>query len=237
MASVRMSQDLRSTIIRNAKDAFDRSTPEPQLSTTDIDWFAESVFQSGAHKKALQLVEMGETFPTMPAQYYGRDHIDAPVLDLVFPKLNKISRFELVYRNSSGYKRSLGFYLNSPKRFACSQRNGHETLCFSVNIFDNNDDMLKAKKIVDDYHERLKAYKSKKESFVEHIENLVRKCTTLKQFVDTWDAGKAFVPEHLIQKMHEKVTRAQRAKKIKEEIEFDDSVVNQVVLTSKLMGA
>ena len=97
--------------------------------------------------------------------------------------------------------------------------------------------MLKAKKIVDDYHERLKAYKSKKESFVEHIENLVRKCTTLKQFVDTWDAGKAFVPEHLIQKMHEKVTRAQRAKKIKEEIEFDDSVVNQVVLTSKLMGA
>jgi hypothetical protein len=37
--------------------------------------------------------------------------------------------------------------------------------------------------------------------------------------------------------MHEKVTRKQAAQQIKENLQFDEAAINQVVLTSKMMGA
>ena len=36
--------------------------------------------------------------------------------------------------------------------------------------------------------------------------------------------------------LHTKVTRIQKARQLKEDIDFDDTAVNKVVLTAKLMG-
>jgi hypothetical protein len=36
--------------------------------------------------------------------------------------------------------------------------------------------------------------------------------------------------------MYTKISRKQRAQEIKEEINFDDSLVNEIVLTAKLVG-
>jgi len=36
--------------------------------------------------------------------------------------------------------------------------------------------------------------------------------------------------------MYERITRVARAQQIKEEVQFDDAFVNEVVLTAKLVG-
>lgn len=68
------------------------------------------------------------------------------------------------------------------------------------------------------------------------INSLLNQCTTVKQMLTVWPAGESFVPSQSISRMYEKVTRIERAKQIKEEVEFDDTLVNEVVLTAKLVG-
>ena len=51
MASVRLSRDLRSTIHRNAMQAFDVSTPEPQFPTHDVNFIIDKVTNSEAQKE------------------------------------------------------------------------------------------------------------------------------------------------------------------------------------------
>jgi len=68
------------------------------------------------------------------------------------------------------------------------------------------------------------------------IRELVSECTTLKQLLEIWPAAESLVPANKIQKMHTKVTRAQRAAAIKEEICFDPTIANQAVLTAKMLG-
>ncbi len=69
------------------------------------------------------------------------------------------------------------------------------------------------------------------------IEDLLDNCNTLKQLLEVWPAAENLVPQELLSKMHEKVTRQQKARTIREKIEFDADAANQIVLTAKLMGA
>ena len=68
------------------------------------------------------------------------------------------------------------------------------------------------------------------------IRDLLDKCTTLKQLLEIWPAAESLVPSESIQKLHEKVTRKAKAEQIKEEIQFDPTIANQAVLTSKMLG-
>jgi hypothetical protein len=81
-----------------------------------------------------------------------------------------------------------------------------------------------------------KTHREAKDQYEKQIKDLVRKCTTLKQLLQIWPGAESLVPNNKLQELHRKVTRAQRAQTIKEEISFDPTVANQAVLTAKLLG-
>jgi len=79
-------------------------------------------------------------------------------------------------------------------------------------------------------------WKTASRNYNSSIRELLESCTTLKQLLEIWPAAESLVPNDRLQKMHTKITRVERAKQIKEEVNFDPTIANQTVLTAKLMG-
>ena len=80
-------------------------------------------------------------------------------------------------------------------------------------------------------------YSTNRREYYNTVNRLLDKCSTLKQFLTAWPAGEAFVPQDKMSELHTKVTRIQKARQLKEDIDFDDTAVNKVVLTAKLNGS
>ena len=114
---------------------------------------------------------------------------------------------------------------------------GSETLSFDLSAFKDLDTYTSARERIDNFVDRKQVFRNNRNEYNETISaSCSQLCTTLKQFLTAWPAGESFVPDDKIAEMHTKVTRIQKARQIKEDINFDDTAVNKVVLTSKLMG-
>ena len=79
-------------------------------------------------------------------------------------------------------------------------------------------------------------YRQKASQFESQIRNLLNECNTLKQAIDAWPGVREFVPSDTLQKLYQKTTRVQKAKTVRDEIDFDSALADQVVLRSKLLG-
>jgi hypothetical protein len=84
----------------------------------------------------------------------------------------------------------------------------------------------------DTYSKKIHAVIEKKDNFVREISSILDKCTTLKQFLDAWPAGKTLVDQELIQKMHEKPPKKEPSKFVPPEASIN---LNTVVLTKKII--
>ena len=230
MASVRMSRDLRHTILSNAREAFRKTNPEPELTTDEIDWFANKISSSTWQTKAKEAHQLLFDFPTVPGDFYNSN-------SLLFgmPKIKPIAitQFTLKYASRANSTRSVTFQLNTPRTMLVGKHS--ETLSITTACFEG-DARMEAERICRDFETRLDAHRQAKSDYDTQISKLLESCTTLKQFLSAWPAGESFVPSSKIVELHTKVTREQRARQIKEEVSFDDTAVNKVVLTSKLMG-
>ena len=230
MASVRMSRDLRHTILSNAREAFRKTNPEPELTTDEIDWLTNKVACSPWQTKAQEAYELLYDFPKVPGHYYN-----ASMLMFGMPKIKSkaITRMVLKYASNNGSTRNIEFQLNTPRTMFVG--NDHDTLNITTLCFEG-DSRIEADRICQAYETRYDNHRKAKSDYDTQISQLLDNCTTLKQFLSAWPAGESFVPSNKIAELHTKVTRVQKAQRIKEEVNFDDTAVNKVVLTSKLMG-
>jgi uncharacterized membrane protein YheB (UPF0754 family) len=230
MASVRLTRELRDEIYTNATNAFKIANPEPIAST--------------AFEQKLRAA-----IPRMPSQEALAEA--KTILNSVFDRNNSTfdnKHFHIVERSIS----KADVFI--PEQF---QRRLTVTVKFSapIHIFGKKyesyygpeDDILiedfsesdksEITNYVNDLVQRKKEHRNKSIDYEQKIRELLDKCGTLKQLLEVWPAAETLVPPHKISRMHEKITRKQRAAQVHDEISFNADEFNQVVLTAKLMGA
>ena len=232
MASVRLSNDLRGTILRNAIQAFDVSTPQPQYKTADVDFIIDLLVNSKTQETLARIAADFAQIPHYKPEWgYNQSH--KPSFGFTAPYGTKITGINIVFdpENSSSNGRS-HIEFNRPVELYAAER----TPEVPIVTIEDPAARQKVRDIVFKHKERTKEYKDKRLDYSATIERLLYTCSTLKQFLDAWPAGESFVPQGKMNELHTKVTRIQKARQIKEDINFDDTAVNQVVLTSKLMG-
>lgn len=230
MTSVRMSQELRREIAHNARQAFIKTSPEPQMTTADIDWFVDKVRNCEAQETLARIVALADDFPQMSKRYYGRDTDNC--FEARFPHIKRITGFDIDDRHIVN-RQTIRFRLNAP--VSLYTYDSDEMLHFSTSCF-SDADRIEAASRINAFIERQREHNTKQANYNNQIDSLLHHYTTLKSLLTAWPAGEAFVPGPFVQKMHEKVTRKQAAVRIKEDLQFDEAAINQVVLTSKMMG-
>lgn len=230
MASVRMSQELRREIQRNARQAFEKTNPDPQMSTADIDWFVDKVQNCEAQATLARMAAFADGFPQMSSRRWNQDTQNC--FEASFPQIKRITSFHIDDRHTVD-NQVVNFRLNRPVSLYSGDFD--DTLHFSTSCF-SDIDRIEAANRINAFLERKREHNIKASNYNNQIDNLVCHYTTLKSLLTAWPAGEAFVPDSYVQKMHVKVTRAQAAQQIKEDLQFDEAAINQVVLTSKMMG-
>ena len=68
------------------------------------------------------------------------------------------------------------------------------------------------------------------------VKDALGNCNTLGQLIKLWPAAENLASEEDMRKLHTKETRAQTAKRVREEIDLDVSALNTTVLTANLVG-
>ena len=94
----------------------------------------------------------------------------------------------------------------------------------------------KANGIIDKYHRAREEHTEKRRTFDKKIEALLNNCNTVKQAIETWPGIEKLLPDSVIQKMHQKQSRKERAATVRQEVDFDATEANQAILTSNLLG-
>ena len=219
MPSVRMTNELRSIILNRAMEAFNAAKPRPAPSTEMTNHFREGILQSEPYKYLKALFETQTSY----SKFQSLDGIPDSVKRLTVSELhlNTENHSHIVFSfvpqltiySSTSWGPSVMFFQELPNFTKEALRNPVQNLIAELAQHAGD---------YSDYHNK--------------IQRLLEECTTVKQMLTAWPAGEAFVPREYISKMYEKVTRIERAERLKREVAFDDSFVNEVVLTAKLVG-
>jgi hypothetical protein len=80
------------------------------------------------------------------------------------------------------------------------------------------------------------AYKEAHSKFTHGVKDALNNCNTLGQLIKLWPAAENLASEEDMRKLHTKETRAQTAKRVREEIDLDVGALNTTVLTANLIG-
>lgn len=218
MASVRMTWKLRNEILSAACNAFDIANPEPELSNDNHRLLREAVLAMPVLQHIRQFVNTGyRSF-----NFSAPSEKDVTAID-IHPEGNADSVLGRRYKTVR---------LQTPMKI-------YTTVYTNPDVYIQDmkpEHRASVQRMVMDLHDRQRENNDKRHKYRTSIKQLLEQCTSVKQFLDAWPAGEQFVPVEAKQRMQQKVTRQQRAQQIREEVNFDASDVNEVVLTAKVMG-
>lgn len=239
MASVRLSRDLSGKIARSAMHAFDTANPEVAPSSDFTTKLIAAIQNMPSQIMARKVHEMtknvflqsGKLIQMVP-EYQEVNNID------LYSAPRNVNETEVA--NSGRYGSSPHFNENIglPTPIMCfrnkdSYNSGSVVMWCEQFTLDTQESI---KDLFVTYISDKKALSEKRNKYRNTIHEVLGACNTLKQLLETWPAAESLVPQELIAKMHKKETRVQAARERRESIEFDATLANQVVLTSKLMG-
>jgi hypothetical protein len=229
MASVRLTNEIRSDIHRNAMEAFKVAKPMPKPTTWLCDRIRDGIMGSEAYKVLKDMYETRNryTFTSLG----GVPNNVAQTADAVVNLSSKTNFGTTSFPD--GTNKTIPIEMVPQIKLFRGSSWGTADFCFEDFSAQTRADLAGplqqlSKDIVDHYAEQ--------RDYSKKIKDLLDACTTVKQLLTTWPAGESFVPHEHKTRMYTKVTRVERAKQIREEVQFDDSFVNEVVLTAKLVG-
>jgi hypothetical protein len=238
MASVRMTGELGQQIYRNAIDAFNVSNPYPEPDTE-----FQQVVKTAVENSPMQIflremrqigIERGIDQGTDVTRRYHNTVLPRPSGDdVVSCELHAVCHMD----SGAAYDGSVDVKLITPiTDYLDGGRNNHYG---RIDMWIDQLDPEHIPTITDLFNKLIVARKTRSDNegrYRRSIKDLLKQCTTLKQLLEVWPAAENLVPSNKIQQMHTKVTRVQRAKQIKEEVSFDATAANQVILTAKMLG-
>lgn len=219
MASVRMTNELRSVILHRALEAFNAAKPRPSPDTQTTNHFIEAIVQSEPYKYLKELYDKQISCPKFES------------LNGLPESVKRISVSELQLKADSGDLITFSFV---PQITLYGTSSWGVGCMYFSELTQSSKEILRAP--IQELLTELAQHKNDYHDYHCKVHALLAECTTVKQMLTAWPAGEAFVPNEYISKMYEKVTRIERAERIKKEVQFDDSFVNEVVLTAKLVG-
>lgn len=245
MASVRLSRDLRRDILHKSQVAFEKTNPDPAPSTAFLQKLATAIIDSPVQLAAKRVAQAHCDDSGLKQQFLSFD------MHELVPQRFNISSFKLRGEPRSAEEKELTSSHYSSNRFLEFEVN----TAAPISILHNPDrytsdattitlyvqDLSKEHQqpILDELVMLIKqreTLREKRSNYRANIFGLLEDCNTVHQFVETWPAGDAFLSTEVKQRMHEKVTRQQSARNRREALDFDSTIANQVVLTSKLIG-
>jgi hypothetical protein len=224
MASVRMTNELRSNIQNRAIEAFDTARPRPAPSTWLTDRMRDAIINSEPYKALQRLWEIRDQHTFVSFGGYPKQLEREATSYVSVSSVNGFNQTALS---------SLMFEFAPQINVYRAVRWGHPEVKFEE---------LPANFIQDlatpcyELCQDIKTHDANKDEYCRKISSLLIQCGTVKQLLLAWPAAESFVPNEKMSRMYTKVNRKQRAQEIKEEVNFDDSFVNEIVLTAKLVG-
>lgn len=232
MASVRMTNELRNDIFRAADNAFDTANPDPKPSTEFME-VTRLALQSSLPNRILK--EMLDKAVDAGIQ-------ERPSQENNLPKTREIQKFTLKKKLDTDDSRDWDYVemtLTTPMEYTTIEYRNENLSWSSPDFWLHDLDtqfQTEITELFEDFSRRRSEHQDARRNYRSGIRDLLEKTTTLKQLLEVWPAAESLVPSDKLQKLHEKVTRKQRAQTIKEEINFDPTLANQTVLTSKMLG-
>ena len=238
MASVRMTIQLGDDIFRAARDAYDTANPEPKPSNEVVQAVRNAIENSPAQKFLAKVWEDAKAQELTSDYLYGTNC--SPKRDDIADIRVKLKSLTNVITSNRRLDNDpeCDVTLATPMRYYRLRNEGYYPQSYA-NVYINDfrdEDKSDLIDMFTKFKDSEKAHVEAKNQYEQQIRDLVRKCTTLKQLLQIWPGAETLVPQSKLQELHRKVTRAQRAQTIKEEISFDPTVANQAVLTAKLLG-
>lgn len=232
MASVRLTRELRDDIFRNAINAFNTATPEPKASTAFGQKLCAAILRMPSQEALAKAKEI-----LNPIFDQENKTFDNKQFHIVERTLSKVSVFVSEnFQRGAGARVSVEF--SAPVQIFGKTYVSYYGPDDDIHIEDLSDsDKSEITDYVNELIARRKEHESKSSDYAYKIRELLDACGTLKQLLEIWPAAESLVPSDKIGRMHQKVTRKQRAAQVRDEINFDADEVNQVVLTARLMGA
>ena len=216
MASVRLSQELRTNIQRASKAAYNKATPVPTMDAATIETIWRGIVEHPTHIALTNFVaEHGRSMDMNFGFGIGPRTDDIMVVNHASRNIRlklPTSRKSWIHKGYSSHNTSL--------------EQLHLTAAEKLDVAD------KLEKLVNDQDKAAED----ETNYNRQIKDLLESCNTLKQLLDTQPSMKEFVPEHLIRDMHKKVTRESQARERREIAKVDGDLINRVVLTSKLVA-
>lgn len=232
MASVRMTNELRTDIGKAAERAYELANPEPKPNNAYTAAVKQATLNSPEQKFLERMYTEGRAQNLHLRK--GKNILpekskeDVTAIDLRL-KRNQINHRDYI-ETTVKFDVPLSEYWVVEQAYS---RWGNPSVYvndLATEDQHNISEMFQAFEITkDEWNTASRNYNSS-------IRELLESCTTLKQLLEIWPAAESLVPNDKLQKMHTKITRVERAKQIKEEVNFDPTIANQTVLTAKLMG-
>jgi hypothetical protein len=227
MASVRMTNDLRDAIHNRAMEAFNLAKPEPQPSTWLTDRLRDAILTSAPYKALKEQFERQRHYDFKSFGGYGGALQQE---DISHVNLHSHTGFT---GTTAGQNVSLSFEFVPQIKVYRTRSWGATDFTFEELTKDQQRELgPKCLELAVEIRDRYLA----RQDYSTKIRNLVNECTSLKQMLMAWPAGESFVPDENKRRMYTKVTRIERAEKVKRDVQFDDASINEVVLTAKLVG-
>jgi hypothetical protein len=233
MASVRMTQEMRSNIRRAAENAYELSNPEPKPNNAYIAAVKQAVLNSPEQKFLKRMANEGRA-----------ENLHLRKGKNLLPEKNKEDvtavELRLASRDAGGnrdYKETVvQFDVPLSEYWVVEQtynRWGNPTVY--VNDL-ATEDKHNISEMFETFQDTVIEWKKASRNYNGSISDLLENCSTLKQLLEIWPAAESLVESEKLAKMHVKVSRKERAQQIKDEICFDPTIANQAVLTAKLLG-
>ena len=240
MASVRMTMDLRSTLKREAVSAWDKVN-QPIKPTSDEQEFVHQAFLDSNYVAAVNA-----SLPS--AEHLITHSVDSTtyrrIKEHVKDANHKLSEMRYVCGTPShadnGERQRYGhdseyytFKFDTPRLFPCMGDSWSQAI-YTSDL--PSDKVEKANGMIHKYHTAREQHYTKRKEFEAKIKNLLEQCNTVKQAIEAWPGIEKLLPDEVIQKMHVKQTRKQRAAAVRQDVDFDATEANQAILTSNLLG-
>jgi hypothetical protein len=232
-----MTIQLGDDIFRAARDAYDTANPQPKPSNEFVQAVRNAIENSPAQKFLAKVSEDAKAQELTSEYLYGTN-CSPKRYDCATVKVKLRSLTSIVTSNRrNDTDPNCDITLATPMHYYRLHDDPYSWTDATVYINDFRDE--DKPDLVDMFTKFKKSEEAHAEARIQYdrqIKELVTKCTTLKQLLQIWPGAESLVPNNKLQELHRKVTRAQRAQTIKEEISFDPTVANQAVLTAKLLG-
>jgi hypothetical protein len=221
MASVRLGKDLRKTIFRAAEKAYDSTATEATVDNDILEQIWKGIVDHPTHQAYSK---------------YVADH-KRSTENFLHQHIKKTESNRLCVSGYGGEKEDHRIYLDLPTTrtsYIDYGYNAHHVELSDLHL--SSVQYLAIKDKIKAVSEKRVQAATDKQHYLRQIKALLESCNTLKQLLDTQPSMREFVDDELVRDMHKKVTRESQARERREIAQVDSDLINQVVLTSKLVA-